>query len=90
MSENTDTVTLVKPPFRADIVGSLLRPRDLKDAHAQLAAGQIDQAQLLEVQHKEIKRIVDEQVQLGLKDVTDGEFSRSWAFGFSLGTEWCR
>ncbi|MFT9266496.1 vitamin B12 independent methionine synthase [Oenococcus sp.] len=78
MSENTDTVTLVKPPFRADIVGSLLRPQDLKDAHAQLAAGQIDQAQLLEVQHKEIKRIVDEQVQLGLKDVTDGEFSRSW------------
>mgnify|MGYP003365103734 CR=1 FL=1 len=77
MSENTNS-TLIKAPFRADIVGSLLRPQALKQAHTQLAAGEITDEQLLDIQHREIKRVVDEQVKLGLKDVTDGEFSRSW------------
>lgn len=69
--------TLTKP-FRYDVVGSLLRPQALKQAHAQLAAGAITADQALTIQQLEIKRIVDEQVKLGLHAVTDGEFSRSW------------
>ncbi len=68
----------VKFPYRYDLVGSLLRPQDLKDAHKQFNAGEITEGQLKEVQHKETKRIVAEQVKLGFKDVTDGEFNRSW------------
>ncbi len=77
MSENTN-ITLTRPPFRADIVGSFLRPENLKIAHKKFNAGEIDQEKLLEIQQKEIKKIVDKQVELGLNDVTDGEFSRSW------------
>jgi len=72
------TTTTLTAPFRYDVVGSLLRPASLKKAHAQLAAGEITAAQALQVQQTEIKRIVDEQVKLGLHAVTDGEFSRSW------------
>lgn len=74
----TDTNTLTKVPFRADLVGSLLRPQELKDAHKQLEEGKIDQAAYLAIQHEQIKRIVAKQAELGFKDVTDGEFSRSW------------
>ena len=74
----TTTTTTLTAPFRFDVVGSLLRPASLKKAHEQLAAGEITAEQELEIQHAEIKRIVDEQVKLGLKAVTDGEFSRSW------------
>jgi len=73
MTESTLTA-----PFRYDVVGSLLRPTALKQAHAQLAAGDITAEAALRVQQTEIKRIVDEQVKLGLHAVTDGEFSRSW------------
>ncbi|MFB9768849.1 vitamin B12 independent methionine synthase [Lactiplantibacillus modestisalitolerans] len=73
----TNTTTL-QAPFRYDVVGSLLRPASLKQAHAQLAAGAITADQELAVQHAEIKRIVAEQLKLGLHAVTDGEFSRSW------------
>ncbi|AVK61308.1 hypothetical protein C5Z25_05780 [Lactobacillus sp. CBA3605] len=65
-------------PFHYDVVGSLLRPANLKKAHTQLAAGEITPAAELSLQQAEIKRIVAEQVKLGLKAVTDGEFSRSW------------
>lgn len=70
--------TTIQAPFRYDVVGSLLRPASLKQAHAQLAAGEITRDQELAIQQTEIKRIVAEQVKLGLKAVTDGEFSRSW------------
>ena len=72
------TTTTLTVPFRFDVVGSLLRPASLKKAHEQLAAGTITRDQELEIQHTEIKRVVAEQVKLGLKAVTDGEFSRSW------------
>lgn len=72
------TETTLTAPFRYDVVGSLLRPATLKKAHAQLAAGEITADEELAIQHHEIKRIVDEQVKLGLHAVTDGEFSRSW------------
>ncbi|KRM30915.1 5-methyltetrahydropteroyltriglutamate--homocysteine s-methyltransferase [Agrilactobacillus composti DSM 18527 = JCM 14202] len=72
------TLTTTKAPFRYDLVGSLLRPAALKQAHSDFEAGKIDQAQLETVQHQEIKRVVEKQAALGFKDVTDGEFSRRW------------
>lgn len=72
------TTNQVKFPNRYDIVGSFLRTDALKTARQQFEAGEINKAQLTEVQHAETKKIVDKQVALGLKDVTDGEFNRSW------------
>ena len=67
-----------KPPFRADHVGSLLRPAALKDARARHAKGEIDAAALKAVEDREIERVVKKQEEVGLKLATDGEFRRSW------------
>ncbi|WP_395322463.1 vitamin B12 independent methionine synthase [Levilactobacillus parabrevis] len=72
------TTTLKAFPYRYDVVGSLLRPANLKDARAKFAAGEITADELKTVQRTETKRVVAEQVNLGLKAVTDGEFNRSW------------
>ncbi|MCT3545861.1 vitamin B12 independent methionine synthase [Lentilactobacillus buchneri] len=74
----TNIAITTKFPYRYDVVGSLLRTQALKDAHAKYHAGQISTADLQKVQHAETKKIVDKQVELGLKDITDGEFNRSW------------
>jgi 5-methyltetrahydropteroyltriglutamate--homocysteine methyltransferase len=66
------------PPFRADHVGSLLRPPALKDARRRYAAGELDAAGLAAVEDREIERIVAKQEAIGLRGVTDGEFRRSW------------
>ena len=66
------------PPFRADHVGSLLRPAALKEARARHAAGTLDRAGLAAVEDREIERVVRKQESLGLQAVTDGEFRRSW------------
>ncbi|WP_112180264.1 5-methyltetrahydropteroyltriglutamate--homocysteine S-methyltransferase [Paraliobacillus zengyii] len=70
------TKTATKAPFRADHVGSLLRPESIHQARKQLAEGTISQADLHEIENKEIKRIVDKQIEVGLEAVTDGEFRR--------------
>jgi len=67
-----------KPPFRADMVGSLLRPAAIKDARARHAANEIDAAGLREIEDREIETIVRRQEAIGLQAVTDGEFRRSW------------
>ncbi len=67
-----------KPPFRADHVGSLLRPAALKDARAQFAKGEIDAAALKAVEDREIERAIKKQEEVGLQSITDGEFRRSW------------
>jgi len=72
------TKTLIKAPFKADHVGSLLRPANLHEARTEFKEGIITAEQLREVETKEIKRIVDKQIEIGLKAVTDGEFRRSW------------
>lgn len=72
------TKTLVKAPFKADHVGSLLRPDNLHQAREDFKAGKITAAELREVETNEIKRIVDKQIEVGLEAVTDGEFRRSW------------
>lgn len=66
------------PPFRADHVGSLLRPAALKDVRAKFAKGEIDAAALKGVEDREIERVVRKQEEIGLKLATDGEFRRSW------------
>jgi len=67
-----------KPPFRADHVGSLLRPAALKEARAKFAKGEIDATALKAVEDREIARVIRRQEEVGLKSVTDGEFRRSW------------
>jgi 5-methyltetrahydropteroyltriglutamate--homocysteine methyltransferase len=67
-----------KPPFRADMVGSLLRTAPIKEARAQREKGAITAAQLKEVEDREIEKIIKKQEEIGLKLTTDGEFRRSW------------
>jgi 5-methyltetrahydropteroyltriglutamate--homocysteine methyltransferase len=67
-----------KPPFRADHVGSLLRPASLKQARERRAKGEIGAADLKAVEDREIERIIKKQEDVGLQAVTDGEFRRSW------------
>ena len=67
-----------KPPFRADHVGSFLRPAALKDARAKREKGEITAAQLKEVEDREIEKIIKKQEEIGLQLATDGEFRRSW------------
>src|SRR5690625_4735114 len=65
-------------PFRADHVGSLLRPGNLLQARKNYKAGKISAQELHEVETVELKRIVDKQIEVGLEAVTDGEFRRDW------------
>ena len=71
------------PPFRADHVGSLLRPPALLDAREQLAAGQIDAAELRALEDDAIRDAVKLQEDVGLRLATDGEYRRaSWHMDF--------
>ncbi|OAB34788.1 hypothetical protein PMSM_12725 [Paenibacillus macquariensis subsp. macquariensis] len=65
-------------PFRADQVGSFLRPQILKDAKAQYQQGQISKAELRLIEDVEIAKLVEKQKEVGLTAVTDGEFRRTW------------
>ncbi len=66
------------PPFRADHVGSFLRPKFLLDAREQKAKGQITAEQLRAVEDKAITEIVKFQEDVGLQSITDGEFRRTY------------
>ena len=65
-------------PFRADMVGSLLRTPPLKQARAKRDKGEITATQLKTVEDEEIRKIIRKQEEVGLKLATDGEFRRSW------------
>jgi 5-methyltetrahydropteroyltriglutamate--homocysteine methyltransferase len=67
-----------KPPFRADHVGSLLRPPRIREAREKFQKGGISAAELARVETLEIGKIVQRQKQVGLRLATDGEFRRSW------------
>jgi 5-methyltetrahydropteroyltriglutamate--homocysteine methyltransferase len=72
-----------KPPFRADHVGSLLRPPRLHEARAEHAAGRLDADELRAVEDEAIRAIVRRQEEIGLQSATDGEFRRaSWHMDF--------
>lgn len=79
MSSNSDLATprdQVQPPFRADHVGSFLRPKALLDARDQHKAGAISAQDLRAVEDNAIRDIVRFQENLGLHSITDGEFRR--------------
>ena len=65
-------------PFRADTVGSFLRPAAIKQARVQFANGEINADQLRQVEDREIRHVVEQQRANGLQIVTDGEFRRAW------------
>jgi 5-methyltetrahydropteroyltriglutamate--homocysteine methyltransferase len=67
-----------RPPFRADHVGSLLRPPTLKAAREKRAKGEISAGELTAIEDREIENIIRKQEEVGLLAVTDGEFRRSW------------
>ena len=67
-----------KPPFRADHVGSFLRTAPIKQARIKRDKGEIDAAQLKEVEDREIEKVIRKQEEVGLQLATDGEFRRSW------------
>jgi 5-methyltetrahydropteroyltriglutamate--homocysteine methyltransferase len=76
------------PPFRADHVGSLLRPPELTRARARFKAGEIDADALREVEDQAIEQVIDLQHDAGLRTVTDGEFRRtSWHMDFIYSLE---
>jgi len=82
------TDTSARPPFRADHVGSLLRPQQVLQARKDLAAGAISAQQLREIEDAAIQKIIGMQGEVGLKSATDGELRReSWHMDFiySLG-----
>ena len=67
-----------RPPFRADHVGSFLRPERLLDARAGKARGEITAEQLRAVEDDAIAEVVRMQEEVGLRSVTDGEFRRTY------------
>src|SRR3954452_6321638 len=70
-------------PFRADHVGSLLRPRALLDARERFAAGQLDADGLRAAEDAAITEVIAKQEEVGLQAATDGEFRRSsWHMDF--------
>ena len=72
-----------KPPFRADHVGSLLRPAPLKEARARHAKGEMSAEALMQVEDRAIEDVIRRQEDVGLKSITDGEFRRvSWNYDF--------
>ncbi len=77
------TMPRLKPPFRADHVGSLLRPAALKEARAKRERGEIGGDELRRIEDREIENVIRRQEAIGLKSVTDGEFRRAfWNYDF--------
>ena len=79
-------LTTLNAPFRADIVGSFLRPQAVKDARAAYTAGTLDAGGLKAVEDDAIRDLVAKQKAAGLQVITDGEFRRSyWHLDFMWG-----
>ena len=73
----------LNPPFRAEHIGSLLRPRELKDAFGARIRGNLAEPQFREIQERCIVDAIRLQEQAGLETITDGEFRRvAWSTGF--------
>ena len=68
----------MKPPFRADHVGSLLRPHELHDLREKVREGKAAAAELKDAEDKAIREAVKLQEDIGLQSITDGEFRRDW------------
>ncbi|KAJ6018915.1 hypothetical protein N7522_000982 [Penicillium canescens] len=70
-----------RPPFRAEHLGSLLRPHELLDTKLAFEAGKIPESQLTAVEDKEVKDIVATQKKLGYAAISDGEYRRHMFWG---------
>ena len=70
-----------RPPFRADHIGSLLRPPALRQAFRKHAAKEMDDAEFAQLQDQCVRDVVALQEQVGLQVVTDGEFRRGSYWG---------
>jgi 5-methyltetrahydropteroyltriglutamate--homocysteine methyltransferase len=82
------SMTRTRPPFRADQVGSLVRPPELAAARERFGKGQATLDELARIQQSAIREVVRRQEEIGLKAVTDGEFNRaSWQTDFLLKIE---
>jgi 5-methyltetrahydropteroyltriglutamate--homocysteine methyltransferase len=68
----------MKPPFRADQVGSLLRPDGLSAARTRWKAGELDAEALRDIEDRAVREAVTRQQDIGLQGITDGEFRRDW------------
>ena len=68
----------MKPPFRADHVGSLFRPAALADARRRWKAGELAAESLREAEDQAVREAVRRQQDIGLQGITDGEFRRDW------------
>lgn len=78
----------IHAPFRADFVGSFLRPAELKEARAKFERGNISVAELKQVEDRLITDLIKKEKAHGLKDITDGEFRRAyWHLDFMWGLE---
>src|SRR5262245_40795634 len=74
---------MIRPPFRAEHVGSLLRPAELREARARANTGTLTRAHLAEVEDRCIRAAVAKQEALGLRVVSDGEYRRDfWHLDF--------
>ena len=87
-SGQNEEMQRTKLPFRADQVGSLLRPRALKQARLRLERGEITGTELKNIEDREIMHLIAKQQEVGLQAVTDGELRRCyWHFDFLEGLE---
>ena len=75
------TAAAQRPPFRADHIGSLLRPKALRDAFRQHGRGELNASAFADIQDQAIRDVVRLQEETGLQVATDGEFRRSSYWG---------
>ena len=72
-----------QPPYRAEHVGSLLRPAPLKEARAKREKGELSVEALKAIEDREIEAAIRKQEAIGLKTITDGEYRRAfWNYDF--------
>jgi 5-methyltetrahydropteroyltriglutamate--homocysteine methyltransferase len=83
MPSASNASSVLVPPFKADVVGSLLRPQSLLDARAKLAKGELSREALWDLERQSVARAVELQKSAGLKVCTDGEYHRRhWFMDF--------
>ncbi|MBN9563362.1 MAG: 5-methyltetrahydropteroyltriglutamate--homocysteine S-methyltransferase [Alphaproteobacteria bacterium] len=88
VSSATKLSPRIRPPFRADHVGSLLRPRELQDARTAWKSGAMSREALRSVEDRCIEAAIRRQQEVGLRAVTDGEYRRAyWHYDFVAGLD---
>ena len=86
--QRADGPARARPPFRADHVGSLLRPRELAEARAARKAGRLSAEALRAVEDRTIAAAIARQEEIGLRAATDGDTAGPiWHFDFVSGLE---